>query len=1430
MKACMFRAILKKYWKLLLTMAVVSALGCGVMAGLSSGYLSLKSSLEDYIRDFRYPDAYITTAVTQRSQIADLLSVDGVSLVNARLIGDTVMISPEGRLLSVRALSYDADDFQQFYFWSDVGSGAFDPIFVEYNFARDNGIEAGDTLRIKVGGEYRTYFVRGVVSAPETLSVQPTEDAWGGNSDFGYIYAPRYLLEKEKNTEHDEAMLEWEKKADELTEAKQDTQEEYDQAVTALDSAEKELNEKIAEFTDTRQELENQRAELMQKRAEALTQQTELEQKKADVLEQKAELIQKKAELEAGQEELNQKKAELEEQQKELSEKRAEAEDQQRQLSDKRAETLDQQKQLNEKRAEAEAKQEELTQLQATLDEKEQQLNEEEPALAQQREAVLQGHREATAQLIALRKARQEVLDGQAQLEAEKERGAALRAQLYDTRRDLQAKRADVAQQLEALRLAKNYLSRIEEALGAADASADAYAWAQSAVQEIDRTLSDLQALESSLKQLKSALTAIDAALSSIEAEALDAVELMQQRQNVLDQLSALGISENMLDSALAQTQASIGELQAQRAQLLNQLSAYEDPEKMRSAADNLQQQLDALLSAYGEGGSISEAMLDSYITQAEDGLNQIDDGLKQVNGGLWEISNGFKLADEKEKEIQDALAQMDEGEKQLTDALRQMEEARPLLDDGLHQMWDGRMEIAEYRRQLADGFQELEDGFAQMDEFQVQLDDGFAQMDELQAQLKDGFAQLDDYQAQIDDGWTQIRDHQREIDDGAVQIEDGFRQIEEGLAQLEDGFQQIADGIAQIDDGVLQIDEAIAEGERQIADGEEQLKSKRDDVGNAWLEALKEFADMEKEAQAVYDELSEWEGYQALCNQFLLCLAPGVDREATLKAAEAALGETIVKSSYLYEDSAVRERIVANLSPIETMSIFMPTVFFAVVLIVVFLFMSLMIRQCRREIGILRALGFTRGSIRRLFCGIDLLVSLFAIGLGTGIGWGIARYIGGFFAAFFPLPVFTYHFDVARYALSAVLTILVGQVATLIGTTAIGRIQPSEAMSRPISRTTRVPRLVQALTGFASPFVKFSVVSMLRNKSRFVFSVICLAASVMMIFSSFSFITSKNQIMHQLFDQRIHYDCQLFMSEEPDQEFLDELNALPYVSDAEVLRYYTADITYNGKTESGAVNALNEGSALLHVYDAQGNKIDVPHTGIILEKHLAEALGVRAGDTVLVNAVPIRVSAVSDQCVNRNHYLSPYQAEALGKSTLSSVICHIDEKDEQTLLSFVTEKEGYLYSVFTRVFYASNARTFATYDLAAWIIISFAIVIGLFIVVNTAQTNLLEQKKELCILRALGFQHVELSLHWFIQSLLHFLFSCALGMPGGMYVAKAALGQLATADREYMYANGPREYLLTAALVFAYVVISHLISMHSMKRWDLVENVKEKE
>ncbi len=1220
----MILPILKKYWKLLLSAMLVSALGCGIMVGMSGAYLSLDRSLNDYVQEDMYPHAFITTEVVNRERGGDIAALPGVTAVNTRICGDTFMTDPNGRYLSVRVFSYDDSLLQKFTRWDEADCGDAETVMLEYNFAVDNGIKAGDKVSFRVDDEYRDYYVEAIVTAPETLSVQITDDSWGINTDFGYAYFSTELLKKEYEKDREKAKQELDDHGVEIDDAEKEANETLDDSLKKLEEAKEKLDEKNKEFQEASK----------------------------DAREQKQKLLDTERDLKKTRRELEQKIKDLEDARKKLK-------DAQKQL----AESIDKLEQAKSSLAEIDRN---LSELNASYD----QLNARD-----------------VKQLI------------------DKMRSAPADTKLNDI---------------------YSAFAVFREFLGVASANGFTYD-PNASVSEISQGL-----------------------LMFVNVVETDYAILNSEGAGQLIQAAAMGMDISG---------------QPGYEQLVQAICRYDD----------------SLL----QGGDIVTAYQNALVKNAALHEQIQSGGVIDALMLMTVFGEGATIT-----EMQANLAKL----RAMTDTLSEAV-GRPINTVGeLVSAYD------QTTSKLKKSIGELQD----------QRDSIVSELDKLGIKEKDIDKKL------------------RELKDQLGDAEKQYNEIPDAITKLRDGIKEIEDGLADIPGAIEEIDRQIKEAQEQLNEAYQEYDDGRRKYETSLADAVSEFASLREELQNAYKELDEEEGYDALCNQFLLYFDPNMDQKELLKKCEQVLDDVEIKKSFVYEDSGVKNRIDINLEPIDTMSSFMPMVFFVVILIVVFLFMSLIIRQCRREIGILRALGFTKSSIRTLFCGVELVVSIAAIATGIAIGLGVMRYICGYYQDFFPLPRFTNHLNYRIMALAAVLTVVVGQVATLIGTTLISRIQPSEAMTRPAPVTAKTPRLLAALTKNAKPMVKFSISSMLRNKGRFVFSVICVAASVMMIFSSLAFITSKNRILHELYEQRIRYDCQVFFEEQPDAEMMKEMSDLGFTSNVEPMIYYESEIEFAGKKKDAVVNALVKDTEQVCVFDSDGNRLEIPAEGIMLERHLAEDLGAKAGDTVLVDGKPFRVTEISEQSVSRFQYIS--KESASGEGTLGCVILDVDEADEQKLLAYLTETDTYLYSVFTRLAYEGNAKVFKTYDLAAYIIIGFAIIIGLTIVYNTTQTNLLERKKELCVLRTLGFQRSEISASLFVQSLLQFLFSCLIGLPAGIMVAKTALKKISTEGREYVFANGPKEYVFTILLVFTYIVISHVLAMNSMKKWDLVENVKEKE
>lgn len=1080
-------------------------------------------------------------------------------------------------------------------------------------------------------------------------------------------------------------------------------------------------------------------------------------------------------------------KSELEDKSKELEKKLKEADEARDELRQKLEE-------LKGKSSEIDKKETDLLEKQRLLDEKKKELENAKKLLSDQKSALAEKRAELDGLKDSLEKQLDELTGNLEEVRKKEEELAAQKKLLLDAAKlaeqelknltgrqmSLEEAMAVLTKMIEELKQNKELLGRMKAYVMTADLliqgvqQIDLYDWANMAVEQLSIMITNSDVVVNGLEQFRTEIRNLNERLCTMEDMGLFLAEIMSMQQDVKDTFASYGITEEQITNLINAANTYKPVLQMLQGQLVSYLEEQTEPEKIEELRQQIVARTQELIDRYQLAIMISDMVFDSLLQRLDEEVNKLSNALTNAEGGMEEVLQGLEKVRAEELNLEKLLAELFSGEEELAAIRKKLEDGVQLVRNGLGSVQNGYAELSGYERQIQDG----------------------------EKQLRDLEAELADYQKQIDDGWK----------------------------QLKEGRQQIADATQKMDDGIRKIDQETTEGKQQFADAQEQIREGSKELEKQWASALQEFAEVREELQKAAKELEEWKGYDNFCNQFLIKISSDADPRQVLEMAIQKLDDIEVKDSFTYEQSNVKRVMDVNVKPLTTISHYLPLFFYAVSLIVDFLFMAFLIRQCRREIGILRALGYSKGNVTAYFCVANALTMIGAIGLGMVIGYGVTRYTGSYYQNFFHMHFFRYAFDWRRFWIAVILTFAVGQFATIGSAGYIGSIQPSEAMLRPIpSRVFLSETLGKMLKGLA-PFTKYSIFSLLRNKLRFLFSVICLAGSVMLIFTAFSFNASKDRILEELYGERILYDCEIFMADEPDEEWMNGLERTGLVKNPEKVSYYGMEITGKSGGLSTTVKGVRENTRLNGIYNSRREKIDVPADGIIINQRIAKQLGVSVGDVVRLEGTELTITAISRQSENQYQVISHKTAEKLGKAKLYSVICNIREDEETALMEYLTGDENFLYAAYTRKSRQALQKMISPFGTCALIVIMFSVVIGLVIVINTFRTNLQEQKKELCMLRTLGHQHAELSLRLFFQAMPYFVFACVIGFPAGVAATKFVLDKLETQSRTYPFVGDYSIYLMTAGVVFAYVVLSHILSMCNVRKWDIVETIKDKE
>lgn len=543
------------------------------------------------------------------------------------------------------------------------------------------------------------------------------------------------------------------------------------------------------------------------------------------------------------------------------------------------------------------------------------------------------------------------------------------------------------------------------------------------------------------------------------------------------------------------------------------------------------------------------------------------------------------------------------------------------------------------------------------------------------------------------------------------------------------------------------------------------------------------------------------------------------------------------IKYMYTYDESNAIKETYGALDVVNYISLGVPVLFFVIVLVVTALFLTQIIKQCRKDIGIMRAIGETKGDIIKVFMGLSLLVSILSWIIGIGLGAVITFIAKDTYGSALRLPPLPFKFNIYVLLISFVALVVVGEFTALMACLGISKIKPVEAMKAlpPVNNNT--PFLTRTLFKNAPIPLKVSVSQNIRNIKRYVISSICIFASVVMILVALVLGESKKAMLSQLFDARFNYDAQIYLDylpADPDQyikdNFYQDGKLDPNIEQISLIKYLPAKLEFGTNSTVELINGIKSDEKLINVVSDYNNIIKVPNDEIILSKIHADKLGVKPGDIIKVNGVDVKVGMIS------NEYL--YQVSYMDFDYIDSVMVYAEPQASILIKTSNTKEISNKYSSLEHVTYISfneivkeeYSDRLAAFDISSLILNFIAIVMGFLIVFNMTLTNLKEQKRTFATMRTLGFQRSSISNANLLNSIFQFIIASGLGIPAGMGLSHILLNTLSSNQMIFPYPHVILMYFLCIILVLSFLLISHFIAMSDMKRWNLPECVKERE
>ena len=611
--------------------------------------------------------------------------------------------------------------------------------------------------------------------------------------------------------------------------------------------------------------------------------------------------------------------------------------------------------------------------------------------------------------------------------------------------------------------------------------------------------------------------------------------------------------------------------------------------------------------------------------------------------------------------------------------------------------------------------------------------------------------------------------------------------------------------------------------------------KIKADEDGNGIYEKIKS---IEVEGFDIDEFIEEYRPSKQnyahnIFTQIIIRLKKGVELNEVSKEINSFLinSDIQIKSTTKEVESVYDVYMTNSIKQIRVAAIFLPVFFYIVTMVIIILFLNQIIKSMTAEIGTMMGVGISAGEITGLFSIYTLIMSLVSSAIGIGVGYGLSELMNNIFRDVYSMFNMQNHLSPLVVSISIIGLILISQIAVLIASKSIQKITPKDAMSQNESKRKDVPPFIQKITRKSSMNVKLGVNFIVQNPRRFFVSVFAIFASFVLIVLTTFFNVSKDELLNQTFVKRMNFDCQLYAADViEDPEFEQNVKEQEFVKDF-VSCYFTY-LEVKSKDKYYMIETLAfdpENKTLMYIPNENDSKrIFVEEKGIILPHGYADKLGVKIGDYVTINGVPVKVANISRQYQHMTMYMSKEQLIEVKAKYSTSYLANIT--DQNTFLQYLTDQGKQFLTVFSNNLYKDMSAIFKSINVFIIILVGFSFLMGFIILTIMSQNALMEQKRKLSIMRAVGFTIKDISNIWTMQSGLQLFLSTLFAVPLGCVFSIALFKIASSATQIYPFIFSIEMVAVAFAFIFVVILLAHIISMITINRWNLAENTRSRE
>lgn len=538
------------------------------------------------------------------------------------------------------------------------------------------------------------------------------------------------------------------------------------------------------------------------------------------------------------------------------------------------------------------------------------------------------------------------------------------------------------------------------------------------------------------------------------------------------------------------------------------------------------------------------------------------------------------------------------------------------------------------------------------------------------------------------------------------------------------------------------------------------------------------------------------------------------------------------------YGDLSERIAAIANVFPV---------FFFFIAALITFTTMTRMVEENRREIGTLKALGYSRFEIAIKYIIYALSAAIIGIVLGSVIGTHTLprlvfelssdRYnFPGVEAFYLSRPIIQATIAFLFASLGAALLVLMRELHE----------KPAELLQLKAPKPGKRIFLerITPIWSRMSFNSKVSYRNLFRYKSRMIMAVIGIAGCAALMVAGVGLKDSLSSVGDKQFGPIIDYDAIVTLKDQPDRAAVEKI-----FTDKEKITSHlgmmnqTVELKKKGQANQKLTMMVPESRKAFDQYlhlNQQGKKFTLPEEGAVITQKIAELFDLKKGDGLTVydedqQSFKIRIANISDNYLGNFLYLSKDYYQKVRGTTFAANSYLLKSKkmtksEEENLSKILLNSEQVTNTSFISTQIETQEHSMDNLDGIVWIFVVLSGLLAFIVLYNLTNINVSERLRELSTIKVLGFYDREVTSYVFRENFVFTIMGILFGYGLGIILTKFILDQASMETITFPLVIRAGAYLLAGGLTILFSVIVMVATHFRLQHINMIDALKSNE